>query len=54
MIFNFVFENFERSFSIPFGDGYGNQAVFTAPFFARSFLARFRSSFLLVAANAKE
>ena len=37
-----------------FGDGYGKQAVFTAPFSARSFLARLGSSFLLVAVNAKD
>ena len=36
------------------GDAYGNLAVCTLPFFARSFLARLGFSFLLVAVNAKD
>ena len=49
-----IFENFEGSLSIPFGDGYGSQAVFTAPFVARSLLAKLGSNFLVVAVNAKD
>ena len=45
---------FDTTPSIPLGDEYGSQAVFTAPFVARSLLARLGSNFLRVAVNAKD